>query len=132
MREHGGGGRSGLDRARRSIDGWRREHGGRGRLIPGDLWDEAVAIARVEGVDRTARALRLDRERLASRMDRAAESSLPAEATAVEFVEIDARGVCARGQSVVRVVGRDGERLEITASAVDVLDVVRAFWARPR
>jgi hypothetical protein len=55
--------------------------------------------------------------------------------SAAEFVEMDARGLCVPGQTVVRMVGRDGERLEIALSvtgAVDVVDLARAFWGRPR
>ena len=126
-----GGVSSGLDRVRRSVERWRHEHGGPGRPIPGELWDEAVAVARIDGVDTTARALRLDRGRLAFRVARAAESWMQDEAATREFVELDARGLCA-GQMVVRMVGRDGERLEITAGVVDVLDLARAFWARSR
>jgi len=130
--EREGGASSGLGRVRRSVERWRQQHGGPGRPIPAELWDEAVAVARIEGVDTTARALRLDRERLAFRVARAAESLMHDEAATGEFVEIDARGLCARGQTVVRMVGRDGERLEITAGGVDVMDLARAFWARSR
>jgi hypothetical protein len=129
--ERAGGASSGLGRVRRSIEHWRHHHGGPGRPIPAGLWDEAVAVARIEGVDATARALRLDRGRLALRVARAAESLTHDEAASGEFVEIDARGLCA-GQTVVRMVGRDGERLELTAGVVDVIDLARAFWARSR
>ena len=53
-----------LDRLAR----WRAQHGGRGIPVPEPLWAEAVEAARVEGVEATARALRLDRSRLAARM----------------------------------------------------------------
>jgi hypothetical protein len=43
---------------------WREQHGGRGIPVPEALWAEAVEAARVvAGVDATARALRLNRER---------------------------------------------------------------------
>ena len=53
---------------------------------------------------------------------------------ASDFVELDvaelrrADGV----QTVLRFVGRDGERLriDINASAVDLIDVALAFWSR--
>jgi hypothetical protein len=115
------------------MERWRCDFGGRGRPIPAALWDEAVGVARVEGVDATARALRLDRARLASRVERSAES-LHEDAEA-GFVEIDAGGLCAPGQTVVRLVSRDGERLEIALSAVCAVDVsalAREFWARSR
>jgi hypothetical protein len=130
----GDGASSRLDRARRSIERWRSAYGGPGRPIPTELWEKAAAVARIEGVDATARALRLDRARLASRLEPCAES-LHDDAGAGGFVEVDARGVCAAGQTVVRLVGRDGERLEITlsaASAVDIAALARAFWGRSR
>lgn len=119
----------------RRLGRWREQYGGRGQPIPEDLWDAAVEVARVEGVASTARALRLDRGRLASRVEGAAESLMRDRGAAGEFVELDARGLCSPGQTVVRMTGRDGERLEIalsTPGAVDVVDLARAFWARPR
>jgi hypothetical protein len=48
---------------------WRAEGGGRGSKIPDDLWNEAVRVARVEGVWRTAKALRFRYERLKERIE---------------------------------------------------------------
>jgi hypothetical protein len=50
------------------------------------------------------------------------------------FVEVDTRGVFARGQTVVRLRSRDGEQLEIAVEggALDVAAVARAFWERSR
>jgi hypothetical protein len=134
MAEHEAG-RSGLGRTRRRLERWRRRYGGRGRPIPEALWDEAVVIARVEGVAATARALRLDRGRLERRMG-SSSSALDAMSRASDgFVELDARGLCAAGQTVVRLEGRDGERLQIewsSAGALDVAALIRAFGSRPR
>lgn len=119
----------------RRLGRWREQYGGRGQPIPEDLWDAAVEVARVEGVASTARALRLDRGRLASRVEVAAKSLMSDRGAAGEFVELDARGLCSPGQTVVRMTGRDGERFEIALSApgaVDVVDLARAFWARSR
>lgn len=131
-----GGTGSQLSRARRSLEQWRREFGGPGRPIPAKLWEQAAAIARVEGVDATARALRLDRQRLACRVGVAAESPSQDPAPSCgEFVEIDARGLLGAEPTVVRLVGRDGERLEIalrSTSALDVVTLARAFWDRTR
>jgi hypothetical protein len=129
MTEHGAG-RARLGRARLRIERWRGRYGGRGVPIPEELWGEAVRIARVDGVDATARALRLDRGRLARRTDLASRSD---EMGSDGFVEVDARGLCAPGPTVVRFEGRDGERLQIelsAAHALDVADLARAFWSR--
>jgi hypothetical protein len=57
----------GLPAARREFDRWRRSVG-RVRRIPQDLWERASALAREHGVSRTARALGLDYDALARRM----------------------------------------------------------------
>jgi hypothetical protein len=73
-----------LDGARQRLERWRKEHGGTGRAIPEELWDEAARVAREEGIAETARALRLDRYRLARR----AEMDIEADASAgAGFVE---------------------------------------------
>lgn len=139
MGEHEGGARSRVGRVRQRLDRWRDRYGGRGQPIPEDLWDAAVGVARVEGVDSTARALGVDRGRLARRTElvSASPGSSPEEAlrTSDGFVEVDARGLCAPGQTVVCFEGRDGERLQVElsgASTVDVTELARAFWSRAR
>jgi hypothetical protein len=129
MKQHGGG--RGLDGTRRRLERWREMYGGPGRMIPEELWAEAAAIARVEGVNATARALRLDPRRLRRRM----ESCDAGSAKASEgFVEVDARGLCSPGRMVLRFEGRDGERLVVElsgASACDVAELARLLWSRP-
>jgi hypothetical protein len=48
-----------LARVRRSVQQWRREHRPRTPLPP-SLWCEIAALARAWGINRTARALRMD------------------------------------------------------------------------
>lgn len=134
MAEHGAG-RSGLGRTRRRLERWRRQYGGPGRPIPEALWEEAVVLARVEGIDATARVLRLDRGRLERRMAASGSAWDSMGRASDGFVELDARGVCVPGQTIVRVEGRDGERLQIEwsrASALEVAELIRAFGSRPR
>lgn len=132
-----------VSRVRQRLEDWRERHGGRGRRIPEELWKAAVEVARGASVDWTARALRLDRGILAGRVEAAsaAPSELLREA-AIElrqpssgFVELDARGLCAPGQMVVRFEGRDGEKLQFELSGtctLNALELARAFWSRPR
>lgn len=121
-------------KAREHVDSWRREHGGPGVRIPEGLWNEAVGVARVDGLSRTARALRLDHGRLKARAS-CSEACLgeisdrPGDATFVEM------GIGALGSSrtVVEFVGGDGERMRIDVtgpSAVDVVGLSQAFWGR--
>ena len=121
-------------KAREHVDRWRREHGGPGVRIPEDLWNEAVGVARVDGLSRTARALGLDHGRLKARAScSVAEgegiSDRPRGATFVEM------GIGALGSSrtVVEFVGQDGDRMRIDVtgpSGVDVVGLSREFWSR--
>jgi hypothetical protein len=122
-----------LAQTRDRLARWRAQHGGPGIPVPEALWAEAVAVARVEGIEATARALRLDRSRLAARMttQRVAEGD---EATG-GFVELDAKRLGLSPRTVVRLEGRDGERLEVELAAGTVIDVAalaEAFWRRGR
>ncbi len=123
---------------------WREQHGGRGKRIPEDLWSAAVAVARVDGVDRTARALRLDQRLLARRLE---HCSKPGQLVPVlptrsgeqhRFVELDARALSAPAGPLVvraRLEGGDGEKLELELSGAGLAGVVElacAFWARRR
>lgn len=124
--------------AQRRLERWRAEHGGRGRPIPEQLWSVAVEVARAEGVEPTAVALRVDRERLARRVARAGELPAvgPALSASAGFVELDARGLCGPAErAVLRFEGRDGEKFELEltgARAADVVELARAFWSRAR
>lgn len=124
-------GRGRLDGTRRRLERWREMYGGPGRMIPEELWAEAAAIARIEGVNATARALRLDPRRLRRRMESGDAGSAKA---SDGFVEIDASGLCSPGRTVLRFEGRDGERLVVElngASACDVAELARLLWSRP-
>ncbi|MEO8185281.1 MAG: hypothetical protein ABI895_41265 [Deltaproteobacteria bacterium] len=130
------GNRAQIDRMQRRLEQWRQRHGGPGRPIPKELWDGAAEVARVEGVAVTARALRLDRYRLAQRTEVEADAhvGVGAEASA-GFVEVDARRFCLPQPTLLRFESRDGERLEVelgAATAVDVVALAEAFWGRRR
>lgn len=128
-------GRDRLAQTRARLARWRAEHGGRGIRVPEAIWAEVVEVARVEGVEATARALRLDHARLAARMTaaRAVVGSEPAPEVGGGFVEIDAGRLGLSPRTVIRLEGRDGERLEVELGAgtmVDVAALVDAFWRR--
>jgi hypothetical protein len=125
--------------AQRRLERWRAEYGGRGRPIPEHLWNLAVEVARTDGVEPTALALRLDRERLGRRVALACEASAPGPQPAprARFIELDAPGLCtpASERAVLRFEGRDGEKFELEltgARAADVVELARAFWSRAR
>ncbi len=128
-----------LGAVQRKLSRWREQHGGRGHPIPAELWTLAVEVAAIKGVNTTARALGVDRARLARRVERSvgapvAQTGPAAEVGTTAFVEVDTHSVFARGQTVVRLTRRDGEQLEIAVEGgvVDVAAVARAFWERSR
>ena len=120
-----------LGAMRRRMGRWRERHGGPGRAIPNELWDEAVEVARLEGVPETARALRLDARRLKRRLEATTERTEPLGDGFTAFVELGASELSASGRSAVEVVNADGERMRIeVAGGVDAEALVRAFRAR--
>jgi hypothetical protein len=122
-----------LDGLKRRLDDWREEYGGPGRVIPEEFWSEAAASARVLGVGVVARALRLDRARLAGEAEVKGPTGEPA--CTAQFVEVDASRVCGMPRALVRFEAPDGERVEIEisdATALEVVALASAFWSRSR
>jgi hypothetical protein len=109
-----------------------------------------VDVARVEGVDVTARALGVSRAGLERRLGAASAAgaatiagACPAtvaaraagDARGRGFVEIDARVLGGSPRVIVQLEGRDGERLRVElgdAAVVDVVALARAFLGRAR
>lgn len=130
-------GRDRLAQTRDRLARWRAEHGGPGIRVPEAMWAEVVEVARVEGVEATARALRLDRSRLAARMTAVGGAAGGQARADVEggFVELDAGRLGLSPRTVIRLEGRDGERLEIelgAGAAIDLAALAEAFWGRHR
>lgn len=127
-----------LESVRSRLACWREAHGGRGRPIPVELWRAAADVAGAEGVEATARALGVDRGRLARHVEQSCGRPVvrtgPCASTKAAFVEMDAGRVFSRGEVVVRLTGRDGEQLEIAfaggASSVEVASLASALWRR--
>ena len=129
-------GRDRLARVRDRLTRWRAKHGGRGIRIPEAMWAEVVQVAQVEGVEATAGALQLDPARLAARMTSAGSSpgEIPAEVGG-GFVELDAGRLGLSPRTVIRLHGRDGERLEVelaAGAAIDLAALAEGFWRRGR
>jgi hypothetical protein len=126
-----------LAHARERLARWRAQHGGPGIPVPEALWAEAVGAARVAGVEATARALRLDRSRLAARMTTAEVAAGGGASGEVGggFVELEAGRLGLSPRTVLRLEGRDGERLEVelgAGAAIDLAALPEAFWRRRR
>ena len=117
---------------REGIGRWRKRHGGRGVRIPEELWSEAVGLARVAGLDATARALRLNYERLKARVTRVEGKQRVEGRRESGFVKVGMGQLCG-GKTAIELVGRGGERMRIDvtgASTVDVVGLSQTFWSR--
>ena len=118
--------------ARQRVERWRKDHGGRGSRIPDDLWNEAAGLARVAGLWTTARALRLNYERLKARVGRVDGKEQVAGQQGSAFVDLGMGQLCG-SRTVLDMVGRGGERMRIEvtgASTVDVVGLTQTFWGR--
>lgn len=126
------------------VEHWRAHRGGGRSVVPEDLWNAAVAVARVEGVYATSKALRFNYNSLRDRLilgDRAARRPKRRDRAAT-FVEVQMpspaspatrASAAAGGQTVVEFVGAGGARMRIDVTGTSSLDVValaRAFWIR--
>ena len=118
---------------RQHVEHWRKRHGGKGSRIPVDLWEEAVAVARVEGLYATAQALRFNYERLKEWVARAEGKERGNGNGRSAFVELEMGQLCDGGRTVIELVGRHGDRMRVDvtgASAVDVVGLTQSFWSR--
>lgn len=105
----------------RQFEQWRR---GRqpGARIPDRLWASAVAVARRQGVYRTARMLHLEGRKLKHLVS--AASPVPRASTAPAFVELLAPAATGSGECTVEVEGPRGGRLRVQLRGAPVPDLV--------
>jgi hypothetical protein len=112
------------------LEAWRRKGGGRGSRLPEPLWNEAVELARVAGVHATARALRLNYERLKERAGRVAAK--PA-GDASRFVALELPQPNGGAKLMVVLAGPDGEQVRMElwgASGMELVALAQTFWHR--
>jgi hypothetical protein len=113
-------------RVQRKLEHWRQRHRPRVPISEG-LWREAAELARTHGINRTARALRLDYYSLKKRAAAAGRSGehIP------EFVEILPDGISTpRPECLIEVEEPGGAKLRIHLQGGDSPDVAaltRAF-----
>jgi hypothetical protein len=126
---------------------WRkREGGGRGKRVPKALWEQAIVVARVEGVHSTARATRLNYDRLKQRISDADEAvrALGAgeaerataraggqrtpEAAGARFIALQVAPGRAGHPTTIELVGHHGHQMRIEVQGeVDLSGLVQAF-----
>lgn len=140
---------------------WRKDGGGgRGKRIPEAVWKQAAAVARVDGVHATARATRLNYERLkasvaatevprtdgelvagfnlkSSRRSGSASEALAQNEKPLRpkgpsaFVSVQIPPLAPRHVLTIELTSRSGERMRIESSdALDLGEVVQSFLRR--
>ena len=108
-----------LSQAQRKIEQWRERRRPRTR-IPEELWREAAQLACEHGINRTARALRLDYYALKKRAAAAARSG----ERAPEFVEILPGGLpTPRPECTIELEDAGGVKMRIHLAGGDLPDV---------
>jgi len=126
---------AGVRQLRRRIEYWRRTRERR-TAMPGDLWRDAIALARTGRPYAVARALRIDFDGLRRRMaETGAGASDPVPGAFVQLSGAEILGASASSApgTVVELSDRDGVRLTVRLTAgseVDVARVVAAFRHR--
>jgi hypothetical protein len=116
-----------LEEVQARFEQWRQNRKGRA-AIPGELWAAAIELARRDGVNRTAAALRLDGGKLKRQM--AGAETSPRKAKPLAFVELLTPRSSNQPQCIVELEGRHGKlRIQWSgATAADVAAVSRALW----
>jgi hypothetical protein len=108
------------------LEQWRQSRPKRS-AIPDELWAAAAALARRDGVNRTAAALRLDGGKLKRKMGTsvAADKKEPP-----AFVELLAASASGRSEYTFELEGGNGKlRIHCQGtSAAELADLTRALW----
>ena len=109
-----------IRRSQRKFEQWRQRRRPRAQ-IPQELWRQAAELACRYGINRTARALRLDYYSLKKRVTAAARTVEPSS----EFVEILPGGMPApRPECLIELDDASGVKMRIRLAGGDLPDVV--------
>src|SRR5581483_12172520 len=106
----------------------RREFGAR---IPESLWRRAMALSARHGLNRTAKALRLDYYSLKQRVEAQAPAPVPDPVPRPAFVELAASPLATTGECLIEFAHTSGSILRIHLKGHEVPDLValgRSFW----
>ena len=115
---------------------WRENRKTARSRIPQELWDEAVAVASIEGVHATAKALRFNYYDLKKRFELAQRPTgqlSTVSDTDAGFVQVQMRPSEVLEPMVIELMARGGDRMRIETqdpAGVDVVGMVHAFWSR--
>jgi hypothetical protein len=138
--------------ARRRVAAWRKQYGGKGSVIPDDVWAGAVKVAREMGVHAASKSLGLNYARLKQRFQsaertkprsRRAESGTglskrkkpgPLGSKQATFIELE-QGSLGRGDrtTVIEFVSPHGHRMRMEmadADSGDLVGIAQSFWGQ--
>jgi len=123
---------SDLSTLRRQLDDWRKSQPGRPRL-PAEVWLEAAALARIHGISRVSRTLRLSFHKLRQRVEPSAAAGAPAPAAFIELPPLAGPGPNEWG-CVVELCDGDQARMTVRLAGESpaLLGLAEAFWRRGR
>lgn len=119
-----------LDRVRQRLERWRRTRENPSR-IPERLWTAAVRLAGSHGLNKTARALRLDYYDLKKRLDSAARPAPVGNDRVPSFVELVPASPPALPECLVELEGPSGAKMRIHlkgTAAPDLAALISMFW----
>jgi hypothetical protein len=120
-----------LEATRRRFEQWRQKRQGR-CPIPDSLWAPAVKMARIYGVCRTAKVLRLGYYALKKRLEQQTPPpAAPAEAGGTTFLELPALPRAASGECVLELEEPDGAKKRVHVKGLETPELatlIRSFW----
>jgi len=119
-----------LVRGRERFDKWRKKHKGYHRL-PDSLWSAAAKLARVYGVNRTARTLRLDYSGLKKRLESTVSTPPLEAASGPGFIELLPSELTAAAECALECRRPDGTTIRIHLKATQLPDLAalsRSLW----
>ncbi len=120
-----------IEPLRQQVESWRRNKRSNEKM-PGPLWEEAIALAKVYGVSPVQRILRIDYRGLERRALGIVKPPAPAASRAVQprFVELPAL-TGRRPEHLVELEDGTGRKLTVKVSGGSLTDLVplaQAFW----
>lgn len=108
---------------RTRVEQWRRQYGGPGKRIPDWIWQEAAAVAAVEGVWETAGVLRLARSRLEGLIGEPAVGSRGKRRarSRAAFVELEVGPAPESMTATIEVEMRSGDRMRVIGASASII-----------
>ena len=104
----------------------------RRRRLPEPVWDSAVGLARTHGINRVARALRLDYYRLKRRIEATQKVTAPSP-TKPGFLEVELDQVSQGAECRIELEEPNGSKMKIGLvgpGSEQLVSLVQAFWRR--